>query len=1483
FIGQDRYERFDALSKVHASEVAVPRFFVAPAEGARLKEAAAKGPVSIRVRAEPSRWENRVLRDLWVLIPGRDPDLAREVAVITAPMDANSVVPELAAGAQAGANLYLLTRLLEQFKTQPPARSVLLAAVNAHTQNFRGERMLAWHLLAADFEKTRDVLSADRRTQRVYVDYYSQLKLDSVTNATDEAMLIDWRTQFDDNTGKNLTVKEPIVARAKRDVNRLKLEQVDLVRLKLAKPEFDKKRAELEAERTHYVKVLTLFNKVGIQTQLSQLSAQEFEILKGYVRWIIDFNRASAEQNEKDLELDKRNGAIRDILKGRKVPFVVTLELDWDSPRLGFCSMNLDGTQRWGIRFGANATRLAGELPAVTREQKDNLFVDTMTLVGGLTERHFFPLGDYPNVQKSAVQYFQGAAATPAFSLRNVFTAHGRSFLPTDTFAALDGRRVAEGLVFVPALLRSMLEDRSLTATEELLPASGASALFSTQLKTFKFDELAASVYPDIPVSGSAVTLRSSSARGPYQPLADDAILDGDVINGDIALTDQRAASFVYGIQDAGVTTAFHFDADFITVDHAIDAGNMQLKVNSNLGRGVNTLTMALFECWECPLWTTADPSLVSASPIVLSTVLPFTAKGNSSPKKYGMTGIASALSSKGVNPTANAPAAFYLPRGESVKLITPGKRLALNATEKEFEGAGFTKPGELGLDLFVQIARDMSVLNHARVRKLQDVANEFVHDFLRRGDQCMDRVKAAAARHDHLAALQSLYESLGAQVKSYQQAKQTTDDMLKAVVVYMALLLPFCFFVQKLIFKFVRIEHEMGMFALLFVLTFIVFRLIHPAFRIALAAEAIFIGFVMGALGLFVINILHGRFEGEMQLLFRSYTGGIGDVGYSTVTQQALLIGVNNMKRRRIRTMLTTATIVLVAFTMLSFTSISKKVNPTIISRAKEVLYTGFMYHWPGKSQMDEATLTVFRHLFEKRGQVVVRRWLVANDSAPMRVESPSGKTGRFEALLGLSAAENGFLGAIPLIGGRFFSSDQADEVVISAGAASLLGLDPNRLEAAAVDCLGRRLRVVGVFDDAQFRDLQDLNGASLLPIKRIAKEMGLLEAVAGKAAEEAAQQEAQEDQGLQFYVDPAALLVLPVDLAERLGARPYSVSIKLKENEPIWPIMDLLLTATQAKFFMSSLFPFSVGEQKKEGESQSVAAGVYYVGSNYSTSIGGLAVLLIPLFIASTIILNTMLGSVYERKKEIAIYNAVGLNPHHIGMFFLAESFVYGVIGSVGGYLIGQVLSIVISKFNLVTGINLNYSSLSVAYVILFTIAIVLLSTLYPAVVATKAAVPSGKRKWSLPAHDGHRMHVVFPFIYQPHLAVGVLGYLREYFGRFTAASIGDLIATPERHEKTKDDRGRDAYTMDYHTALAPYDLGVTQRLSFRLVYEDRVQAYRLELRIDRISGQDSNWVTTNRPFLEVLRKYLLRWRNLDVTRHELYVRQAEQELGG
>ncbi|NLB56641.1 MAG: hypothetical protein GX811_12940, partial [Lentisphaerae bacterium] len=180
------------------------------------------------------------------------------------------------------------------------------------------------------------------------------------------------------------------------------------------------------------------------------------------------------------------------------------------------------------------------------------------------------------------------------------------------------------------------------------------------------------------------------------------------------------------------------------------------------------------------------------------------------------------------------------------------------------------------------------------------------------------------------------------------------------------------------------------------------------------------------------------------------------------------------------------------------------------------------------------------------------------------------------------------------------------------------------------------------------------------------------------------------------------------------------------------------------------------------------------------------------------------------------------------------------------------------------------------------IFTVAVVVLSTIYPALVATKAAVPSGKRKWSLPQHDGNTMEVLFPFIYHPKLAVGIVTYIREYFAAFTEASFGDLIAKELERSQTTDSEGRPVYLVKYHLTLAPFDLGVTQELDFTLAYNDAVQAYQLTMLTTRVSGQDTNWVTTNKPFLERMRKYLMRWRNLNTAQHMLYVKQAGQFFG-
>ena len=74
-----------------------------------------------------------------------------------------------------------------------------------------------------------------------------------------------------------------------------------------------------------------------------------------------------------------------------------------------------------------------------------------------------------------------------------------------------------------------------------------------------------------------------------------------------------------------------------------------------------------------------------------------------------------------------------------------------------------------------------------------------------------------------------------------------------------------------------------------------------------------------------------------------------------------------------------------------------------------------------------------------------------------------------------------------------------------------------------------------------------------------------------------------------------------------------------------------------------------------------------------NYS----GMGNIMIPLIISALIVLNTMITSVYERKKEIAVYTSIGMAPTHVSFLFIAEAIAFAVISVVVGYLIAQTAS--------------------------------------------------------------------------------------------------------------------------------------------------------------------------------------------------------------
>ena len=1607
FVGAGDYPHDQSVSKVYNSEVAVPRFYMDGDGGEQLVALAKQTPGRVaQASAVPTKWRTGDLRDLWVLIPGKDAELDEKVVVLTAALDANSVVPARAQGAQRAINLHLLLTLLEEFKQEPPLHSVMLVAVNGHSQQYAGERQLAWHLLTDEthVEEMRDQIAGEMRLARLHTTEYGKLRLeapqaqdredlhvmlevlwrldetqqaarkevfktalaerkeiikqakrdgtvaatleslempeldevldvsgfdqadiagaiayarekmekayggffakrgrdpeevkqeeredmahfDALTSLSHEAFMAKvervkhvfddeklfekWRSDIDKSSGRRIYVKTVLQDDFKSQVNRT-MQDIILVsstnRTTMTAAERDARTAELKEHRDNLRKVLVLFNKIDIgvgrsRTQYRQIAVNDVQrallkqsvdgFVEQYGRWEDVFNA--------QLTRDKASGSIRRAIGRRKVALALALDLDGHADQVGLSYQSFGVASGWFNGFAATCQEVADGLAEAGQDR----YVDA--LGGGSA----YKPGHYFRFSNSAITFFHAANKTPAFALKSAFADAGRLYGTTDTMAHLDPQRLHGLATWTTRFITGLLDEEQLVATTALKQPDCGLSTWSTLLRTYSLEQYSGKPIPTRPIANCLVAFTESGRPPTIRP----SIEDGDVINCYIGITDETANLYLYGLseKDKMAPTAYQMDADFREVLLTIDKGRVQSskQINSNVQMSPRA-TLPMFECREFVINDRRDPSGVSSKPSIIFQVWPKKANGQSDPEKYGVHGAWSLSPAR--SHVASGPIGIYLYRRraemaqDALMIITDTKRCVLNATEEQPEGIGFRNQEELGGDILRRASADMALLNRSRNANMKGVVNQLLNDFMDRGDALNLKAEELKAAHDHVGYLSTLYEAFGNNVKAYGELAKMNEDMLKAVIAYMALMLPFCFFLQKLLFNFKKMEHELAGFSILFVCMFLIFRFIHPAFRMAMCPEAIFIAFVLGAIGVFTTGVLRSRFNEEMAILFRGM-GGIGEeVGYGTVGTTAMLIGVQNMRRRRVRTSLTMATIVLVVFTMLAFSSVSRKAKPTLIPKSSSAPYTGLFYHWPGGAPIDGDTHKLIRELFADRAELKVRRILKQAD--PMRLElvDDAEKFLEILAVTGLPMQDGVLRDSMSIVEGEPFSSAYAAEILLPMTAADALDLGAADIGRARITLLGREWVLRGIIDDQRYKLARDLNpNLPLVPLETPPRRQHGDDSL-----------DVEVDDVSDKLIDTAALAIIPEGIAAELGAKPCSISIAFSgamDDSQLGAQLQRVLAVTDAKFYVGSRAPFKLDDDT----AVAVKPGVYYVGNSYRTAIGGLAKLIIPLIIAGSIILNTMLGTVYERKSEIAVFNAIGLNPTHIFMFFLAEATVYSFIGAVGGYLIGQILTIGLKGAGLIQDVNINFSSLMVVYAVLFTMGLVILSTIYPGYVATRTAVPSGKRKWSMPDHDGQFMSIIFPFIYRPRLAYGVMFYIQQFFEPLADQSTGDLVATLEEIKSEKDAAGHPVLSLRYEVALAPYDLGVTQNVTFTTQYDEVVDSFRLHMAVDRISGRDTNWVTTNKPFLERMRKFLIRWRNVDPTRQTWFVKHA------
>lgn len=889
-------------------------------------------------------------------------------------------------------------------------------------------------------------------------------------------------------------------------------------------------------------------------------------------------------------------------------------------------------------------------------------------------------------------------------------------------------------------------------------------------------------------------------------------------------------------------------------------------------------LMCVAFECRTLEIYNLFDPRNFNH----LIHVEVFDAGSNSPPARFGTSLVAPGW------PSFLAPTAtVYAEPGAVLKItagagVTQKRMLLLNVPEELPEGmrlntgVGFRVDDTSALRrTYLQGAQDMWRLNESRIAFFGEngIENERVTQLHEEAGRALDKAHQAFADRDYQAYFAHAARALSLETRAYPDVVGMANDVVRGLIFYLALLLPFAFTMERLFLPGRRIETRIAGIIAFFMAMFFILRATHPAFAIVLSPMVILLGFTVATLSSVVISIVMSKLEALVSKQ-KIEQEGEHSSGVQAVSGFALALdlGIANMRRRKARTILTSITLVALTFSVLSFVSVSAQIRlQRYVYRDGATPYEGVLLRTRNWAPFPFEYYAALRNELGDTCILAPRYWyygaLVLNQS---NIEIRMGDVIRtLRALVGFSAqekelmdVEGALLGASRWLSPEVVGEEPVEEILFPVDvAADFLGMtaadpgrrlsDPEKLRVAdailgkQVSFLGRPFTVVGVFDWEKMNELVDIDGEGLTPFDPVQMEK--------KAQEEGA----PDPDEIQRYIHHSfrEVAITSERVLANLGGDLRSVAILPHDPETMQDperAVDLVELVEGLVNRMDYILFANLG-------------GVPTVlSSRDATRISELWNLVILMAIAGLIVFNTMLGAVYERTKEIATYTALGIAPSHIGRLFMVEAGVFSIVGVMAGYVLGQSVARLVAALDIeaLAMLNLNYSSLAGVGACVLVMAMVLLSSAYPARKASQLGVPDIERRWKLPPTKESRVTINLPFTVSPREAQGLVAFLKEYLDSHIDVSVGSFYVENVEAGPAVTDSGTGVTAQFW---LTPFDLGVSQYTTFYLELLPNMDVCGVRVEIERLSGDAGSWRRANSGFMMDMRSQFLIWRNL------------------
>ncbi len=571
------------------------------------------------------------------------------------------------------------------------------------------------------------------------------------------------------------------------------------------------------------------------------------------------------------------------------------------------------------------------------------------------------------------------------------------------------------------------------------------------------------------------------------------------------------------------------------------------------------------------------------------------------------------------------------------------------------------------------------------------------------------------------------LYEECYADLRQvYVIGEQVSQRILTmyADTAASALVLPFFFALAAAAMSFFMFESKTkkaSATCAIYTVLLITFYFTYPSGRIIGVSSFLQAGLVHLGAALF-ISFLLPRLFGEKAVESR--------IALRSAIVALFSLAKRGLQRRKLRFILTLITVITGIMGFVALTSISMEhgliFTGTPAGSSSEGILIREAYLLPSEMAREipflPLRLTDVNWLQATEGVSLVAP---KTENIPKRETSPLGKLTNEGAdkslcgVLGISPSAEANITGLDMIieEGRYLYDNDTDAVLLSREAAEELGVTVGSELLWVSGSTTLKTSLVGLIDDYSFESFRDLDGQPLIPQKLYMAAPPTETTPAVWAAK---------------YCDAHEVVVTTWQTALNFSSGICSIWLSRVDAKVEDSARILALTREIALVRTCQVWASFAGQ-------------VYFSALGDYAEVGG-TFITVPLIMVTLNVAVVVVTSVHERRREVYILSAIGLNPTHITTLFIAEALIIGLIGSTIGYLLGITLYRAFPFFPAEIVVRQKSSILWSLAAMTLGVTVATISSVTQARGASTIATPSLLRKWKIEAKPSEGEPYVF-----------------------------------------------------------------------------------------------------------------------------------------